>query len=89
MPVIMPNISPNNIWLPKEWLVPAAKTGSFLAKKRIDIYEADLVSLATKIDQFCNASFYNSASDLALQIANSISWDNLKDTYLKILTSFD
>lgn len=50
LPVIMPDISPNNQLLPKQWLVRATKTGEFSARTTIDIYTASPVSLAQKID---------------------------------------
>lgn len=50
MPVIMPDISPNNKILPKEWLVPAHRIGKFTARTPIDIYGCDIQALASRID---------------------------------------
>lgn len=50
LPVIMTDISPNNKVLPKEWLVPATKTGEFMTRTLIDIYSADPRELAHKLD---------------------------------------
>ena len=85
IPVIMPDISPNFTWLPKEWLVPAKKTGSFQAKKKIDIYEADAVSLAQKIDFFCNEELYLDGVVKAKELAQSISWENMLPRYYEVL----
>jgi len=53
LPVIMPNISPNNQILPSKWLIEATKTSSFMAREIIDIYSSNQQDLANKIDYFC------------------------------------
>jgi glycosyltransferase involved in cell wall biosynthesis len=86
MPVIMPDISPNNTWLPSEWLTPAQKTAEFLAMNRVDVFESDPVSLASKIDQFAtDSNFYSAAKTQAAQLAKSLSWDELKPLYQEAL----
>jgi hypothetical protein len=50
LPVVMPDIDPNDKVLPEEWLVPASKKGSFTARTEIDIYSVDPMTLATKLD---------------------------------------
>lgn len=85
MPVIMPDISPNNKWLPREWLVPARCETSFMCSREIDIFETNPVALAEKIDQFCDAEFYNNAVQKAIGIKNKISWKALLPEYEKIL----
>ena len=52
----MGDLSPNNAVLTASWLVPATKTGSFLARTEIDLHEADPKALAAKIDEFCAMS---------------------------------
>lgn len=56
LPVIMPDIEPNNSVLPSDWLVPARKTGSFMARTEVDLYEADPHALASKLDWLCGLS---------------------------------
>lgn len=85
MPVIMTDISPNNYWLPKEWLVFSQPSGSFQCKKHIDINEVDLQKLAEKIDQFCGDQFYDAAIKKALKIKSEISWEALLPQYKKVL----
>ena len=87
MPVITTNISPNNLWLPNEWLVDCLHIGSFQCKKKIDIYEAKLLNLAEKIDQFNNHEFYLQAISKAREIKKTISWHTLKDLYIDKLNS--
>jgi len=83
MPVIAPNISPNNLWLPKEWLTPAHQSIKLKARQVVDIYEPDLKALAQKMDQFCDTDFYDSARGKAKELKESISWDNLLPLYTK------
>lgn len=56
LPVIMPNIDPNNKVLPKEWLVSAKHAGTFMTRTEIDLYSTDHNSLADKIIEFNNWS---------------------------------
>lgn len=84
MPVIMTDISPNNTWLPKEWLVPANLAGTFRCKKQVDYYEADTKALAEKIDQFCDEDFYAEAVNKTQFLKGVISWDTLKDKYYEL-----
>lgn len=86
-PVIMPNISPNE-WLPGDWLVPAAKTGTFVAKARIDIHATDPRALAAKIDQFAtDRDFYAESQTAARDLAKRHSWDALLPEYRRVLAS--
>ncbi len=50
LPVIMPDISPNNALLPKEWLVAATKTDTLKTRALIDLYSVGVKALAKKID---------------------------------------
>lgn len=54
LPVIMPNIEPNNKVLPHNWLVEADKTAQFTARVLIDVYTCRAADLAAKIDEFAN-----------------------------------
>jgi glycosyltransferase involved in cell wall biosynthesis len=87
MPVIMPNIEPNNLWLPDEWLVPANQSASFMAKTRIDLHETQPQALAGKIDEFTNPTFYTAARKNAQALAQRLSWDTLKPEYDKVFTN--
>lgn len=50
IPVIMPNISPNNDLLPREWLVNATKTSQIQTRDLIDVYSTDPKKLAEKME---------------------------------------
>lgn len=81
MPVIMPDIDPNQ-WLPKEWLIPASHKTSFMAKNRVDVYGTDPIALAAKIDQFATGLlFFLQEKHFAQDLAQSLSWDSLKPKY--------
>lgn len=52
LPVIMPEIDPNNKVLPGDWLVPAYKKGEFMTRTIVDIYNIEPAYLAHKLDTF-------------------------------------
>ncbi len=84
LPVIMPDISPNNSWLPSEWLIPAKRAGGFQARTKIDLHTADQHALASMIDRFAtDETFYTAAVDRVRGIAKQMSWDNLRPEYEK------
>lgn len=86
MPVIMPAISPNDSWLPAEWLVPATLQGEFKAKTTVQLHTADSRALAARIDQFAtDTAFYAAGVDRARQLAKERSWDALRSDYEQIL----
>lgn len=87
MPVIMPAISPNNAWLPKEWLVPAEKVDEFEPRAKVDIYGVTPQELAAKIDEFANMEpdqvyAHNLIAD---GMAKKIDWSELKSRYIEVL----
>lgn len=84
MPVIMPDISPNNHLLPKEWLVPATLVDRFEPRTVIDIYEVNPSDLFAKLEWFRGANIQQQ-SRLAYEIAQNISWENLKSKYEEAL----
>lgn len=52
LPVIMPNIEPNNKVLPPYWLVSADKVGAFFARTQIDLYSVNQEELGKIMDKF-------------------------------------
>ncbi len=76
MPVIMPDISPNNNLLPSEWLVPATKTGHFTPRFDVDIYSVDIAALTAKLNEFRSLDIA-AESEKANAIADTISWQTL------------
>lgn len=85
MPVVMPDISPNNTWLPSDWLVPAETCGVFMAKTRVEVFSADHRALAAKIDQFAtDPQFYSASADTAVRMAKELSWAEQAPVYRKL-----
>lgn len=87
MPIIMPDISPNNSFLPHDWLVPAEKIGEFKPRAVVDIYGCDPAALAAKIDEFANMTedqmfAHNLIAD---RLAEKISWDTMRHEYVTAL----
>lgn len=76
MPVIMPDIVPNNNLLPKEWLVPAKKIAEFYPRTKVDIYQVDPDKLRETIAYF-NTGNIQEESQKASNIADTISWETL------------
>lgn len=85
LPVIMPDISPNNNLLPKEWLVPATVTDYFEPRGRVDIYSSDLNALRERAEWI--AENIESQSKMANEIADTISWTTLKPKYIEAIES--
>lgn len=81
MPVIMPDISPNNDWLPKHWLVKAERMGEFRPRQVVQIYNTDLYDLVDKIEWLTHKASMQEERQLADKLAQSISWETLKPMY--------
>lgn len=81
LPVIMPDISPNNRLLPQEWLVPAFGAGSFQTRTTIDIYDTSFQDLANKMEWFTEQPIHQHKLK-AFEIAyNNFSFNMLKPKY--------
>ncbi len=80
MPVIMPNIEPNDSILPATWLASCNKVGSFQTQTQIDLYDTDLTDLIRKVEWFQER--IRSESVFAKDIASSLSWSSLENVYL-------
>lgn len=72
LPVIMPDITPNNQVLPQEWLLPAEITAHFEGRAIIDVYSSS--GLAQKIDWLCALSDEELKKEK--QIAHKLGYDN-------------
>ena len=88
MPVVMPDIDPNNRWLPQEWLVRATRQAQFPSVTPIDVYHSDPRALASIINRFAtDLPFYDRARARAAQLRDQLSWDNLKSDYDKLIAT--
>lgn len=88
LPVIMPDISPNNKVLPQEWLVHAERTHDFMARTKIDVHKSDIISLGKKIDYFAQMDddllLEHKTRALDIGIVNYSS-DVLKPKYIELM----
>lgn len=85
MPTIAPDISPNNDWLPSDWLVPASKYGELMTRALLGLYKVEPRQLAAKIDQFASdREFYAASADSAGRMAKELSWDEQRPVYQKL-----
>lgn len=87
IPVIMPNIDPNNTWLPADWLTPASYAGEFRAKQHITYYRTDPHHLAAKIHQLAtDTNFYQQALAQAVTLRDELSWQHWAPRYREVLS---
>ena len=84
IPVIMPDIEPNGFLLPKDWLVKATKSTSFMTRTMIDVYETDPNHLAFKMCQFGDENFMRVSNSEALEIGKGLTWKKLTNYYQAI-----
>ncbi len=86
LPVVMPAISPNDSWLPGEWLIPASRQGSFMAKQRVEYFSVEPRDLAARIDEFASdPDFYAKQVDEALRLRDELSWELWAPRYREVL----
>lgn len=81
--VVMTSIEPNNLVLPEEWLIPAAKTGEFMTRMMIDIYSAHSYSLASTLDK----GFSRNDKLKAVEIGREYDAETLRPKYEALLSS--
>jgi hypothetical protein len=87
LPVFMTNISPNNHVLPSEWLVKTRLIETFRTKVRIELFEADVISLAETIDSYMSRDNKIIQKEKAFDLGyNNFAPDKLKDIYLDIIS---
>lgn len=79
LPVIMTDIDPNNVVLPKEWLIPALHTGTFMTRKPIDLYSGDPKALAKLMET------YPDQKERALELSKQFSAETLKPLYEEVI----
>lgn len=87
LPVIMTDISPNNQLLPREWLVPAVKDNTFMARVPIDVYVSSPMDIAKKIDEIVLAPDAHLAFEKtrALQLGHdTFSFAALREKYANL-----
>lgn len=87
MPVIMPNISPNNSILPKSWLCEAQINGTLKTRAELSLYDVFIDNppatnhLVSVVEWMCLN--IKSENLKARKIAENMSWKIQKDIYLE------
>jgi len=85
MPVMMPDISPNNKVLPKEWLISAIRSGTLKTHSEIPMYLSSVSDIVNKVDEI--AKDYPSQSKKARKLAEDMSWNSQKQNYIDLFES--
>lgn len=85
LPVIMTDISPQNQVLPPEWLIPASVHDKLQTRMVLDVYNADPLMLASKINWLCNTDITEEKVK-AFGIGMTYSADVLKPKYMELFT---
>lgn len=81
IPVIMPDVEPNGYRLPKQWLVKATYSHSFMTRTQIEIFETDPNQLAFKMCEFADHEFMKWSNQEAKQIGKGLKWETLTPLY--------
>ena len=91
LPAIMTNISPQDMWLPREWLIDSTLKGSFPTRAPIEFYSVDHEKLAQKIDEFATmGEKLKEEKKIAFKIAvDSFSPEVLEDRYLRLFYNWE
>jgi hypothetical protein len=80
MPVLMPNIAPQNEFLPNAWLLPATLKEKTMVKTMIDVYDVKPEDLAKKIDSLAGTDI-TEWSIAANNLASVRRWSVMKPQY--------
>lgn len=86
IPVLMPRISPNDAWMPSEWLVQARHAGNFTTRCSIEVYSIYVQALAWRlVDLYRKPEEVQVMHEQAKQLAQLMSWDTLLPRYEEVL----
>jgi hypothetical protein len=86
LPVFMTDISPNNQVLPSDWLVASHRIDELMTRTMLDVYSADPIELAAKIDAYMSGD-QTEAKKKAFDIGYSnFSQEALRQSYLDIFS---
>ena len=86
LPVFMTDVSPNNIVLPQDWLVPARPVAKIKTRTSLDVYDADKVRLGRMIDRYIDGNNIEEYKNKAFEIGiNLFSYETLKQKYIDLI----
>lgn len=88
IPVLMPNISPNNSWMSADWMIPVSqRLYQFTARSPITVYSVDVRALAQRmVDLYRNGEKVVAMHHQAQELAQTMSWEALLPKYEEVLT---
>lgn len=78
IPTLMPNVDPNNRWMPEAWMLRVKMhKGEFISRTKITIHSVDIASLAQRmLDISRRPSWVQEQNIKALQMAEQLDWRN-------------
>jgi len=82
LPVVMTDIEPNNVVLPKDWLVEAYESTELMTRLLIKVYSAEPISLADRLD---NLDVSKEAKLRAYEIGKQYDAESLRIKYEELL----
>lgn len=86
LPVFMTNVSPNNLVLPKDWLISSKQIGKIKTRTILPVYAGDAAELGGMIDEYLNNEEKQKEKEKAFTIGTqTFSPESLKEKYLKII----
>ena len=89
MPVLSTNIYPHNTYMPKDWFFEPDSMNKgkvHPVAREIDMAIISVKNIAKKIDEWANKDI-TEESQKANEIAEKISWKNMKDKYIKVFNN--
>lgn len=81
MPVVMPDLQPNETWTSPRLRVPARRVGGFRASQTIDLYDTEVLALASVMRNLLVPGEYERAFEDTLELRQANSWDAHLETY--------
>jgi glycosyltransferase involved in cell wall biosynthesis len=87
IPVLMPDVSPNNDWLPSDWLLPTTRrTYQFMAHTPVDVHSVLVPAVAQKmLDLYRHPDAVECMHEQAKALAGELSWERLKPRYEEVI----
>lgn len=87
VPVLMPDVSPNNQWLPEDWLIPVTPfRQNFHAHVDVEMCSVHEAVLARRIIQLAQQpERVKLMNHQAKALAGSLSWENLGPKYQEVI----
>ena len=86
LPVFMTDVSPNNLVLPKEWLVSSKQVSKIKTRTILPVYASDPAELARVVDEYVNNEEKVKEKEKAFSIGTEMfSPEHLKEKYIKLI----